>query len=300
MDNRVWGKKFISYSQKRKFLLLKVDQELSTKHTIAKELSTILTADTARNRGYLLEVKHLLIERYTGRIFDPYVLESDIPVRHINGTDTSYIGTLSYNVGFKPRKNKTPKTEICEEMLTIWHRNLKLDLLELEGHLGFEKKAPDRLLHYPLKRPYNLQITTSSVLGLNFWQVEGELFFTRPETRKSYWFNSNIIRYQYNPYFEMVAYGKKSEHYVKRLNRQWLFDVTSNVLVGLNRWHNDTDITLYQTFNLSLSSSQTINFNKKNKSGLTFNAGFFENLYYVVKLPIRFQVGIKCGLGYNF
>lgn len=138
------------------------------------------------------------------------------------------------------------------------------------------------------------------VAGIDFWQVDGELYFTRPETTKINLYRAGLIRYQYTQEFEIISFGKRSEHLFLRISPLWAVDISSNLLIGINKWHNAEDIKLEQVFQLSASSSQTMAFGKVNQPGLTFRLGLFENLYYIPYMALKLQLGVYLSTGYKF
>ncbi len=299
-DNRTVSPKFVSYSQTKKFILIPVDQEISTKRNLADELRNSFISSSPMQGNYLLEIDYFLIERYNGRLFNPYILRADLPVYSKVDTTKKFIGTLSYNLKYKPLKRKTPKKETCEVMLNRWHTQLKLDLIRLNGFHATNSEKPDRLIIKKFNKPHFLNLNIGGVVGINFIQIEGELFFTRPETKQNQWFISNIVRYQQTKDFEMIGFGKKSEHFNKRFNENFSLDISSNFLIGLNKWKVTNDKTLYHLVNFSLSSNQSICFNKKNISSWKLNAGLFENFYYIISMKPKIQFGIYLSTGYKF
>lgn len=299
-DNRNVSPKFVSYGQKKKFIFIPVDREISTNKTLAKEIRNSFESNTKQTESYALDINYFKIEKYNGRIFNPHVLRADLPVYILADTSKEFIGTLSYNLEYKPANRKELKSESCQEMLSRWHTQLKLDLLGVNSFRKNNSEKPETFLLHKYSKPHYLHANIGGVIGLNFFQVDGELYFTRPETKKSQWFLSNIIRYQNNKDFEMIAYGRKSEHFNKRINNNWCFNISTNLLMGLNKWKEPDDKTLYHLLNFSLSSTQSVNFEPLNSSGLKFNAGLFENFYYIFGMSPKVQVGIYLSTGYKF
>ncbi len=297
-DNRPDNSRFISYSQTKKFLLLPVDQEITTRTPLHKEIKNSFDTVSSGSLSYSIGINYFLIEKYKGKFFSPYVLRADIAL-YLSDTTRTFLGTLSYNTEYKPPFRKTPKTEVCETMLLNWHRELKLDLLKMAPYIKSGTKKPENLISQNVKSHFfNIRLATA--IGPGFWQAEGELYFTRPENNSNQWFISNIIRYQNTKDFELIAFGSKSEHFQKRLNSGFSLDISSNVLIGFNKWKNKSDKTLYQLLNFSVSSSQSIGFDKANLSGWILKTGLFENFYYIVDTPLRLQIGVYLSGGYKF
>ena len=298
IDNRDVNPKIVSYAKTTKYLLIPVDQEVC----LPKPLATILSKNTATNAldSFNLEIDYFIIEKYKGRFINPYVLYANMPLSRIVNGKKEYVGTLIYNYEYQPARRKTPYAQACEELLGSWHSQFKIDMLSVENFANNDIPRPQTLISEEIKKPYYFNVNLSTVVGLNFWQIEGELDFTRPEAEVSRWFTGSFIRYQQTDEFEMIGFGKKAEHYTKRINNKAEFDISSNLIFGLNKWKNVNDIKLWQLFQLSLSSSQSINFNKLNQPGFLFKAGLFENIYYIVDKTPGFQVGPYLSIGYKF
>jgi hypothetical protein len=299
IDNRNAGPRLVSYSQKRKYVLIPVDQELCVQNPLSEILAKNRGATFAKDT-FVMEIDYFLIERYKGRFINPYILYADLPVKKLINGNEEYIGTFSYNYEYKPFVKKTTYNKACEELLEDWHQQFKIDMISVSEYSKNHIDKPANLLSEPLKKPYFFNLTIASVAGLNFWQVDGEIHFTRPETNTNQWFTGSIVRYQNTPDFEMVGFGKKSEHFYKRIKDNATLDISSNILLGLNKWRNTEDIKLYQILQISISSAQSINFDKLNQSGFLLKAGLFENFYYIVEKGLFFQIGPYLSLGYKF
>lgn len=295
-DKRSTHSRVVSYSQKKKYLLVPVDQEICLNKPLAYYLKQ--SPQNQEKDTISLDINNFIIEKYQGRFFNQYRLYADIPYYLIKNDSSEFKGTLVYNFEYQPRKRKTEQHKAIEELLPQWHQQFKIDLLATSSYLQSGMNKPDVFIEKRLKKPYYLNFSIGSVLSYNFWQLEGELYLTRPETSNSGWFISHIARYQKNDEFESFSYGKKSEHYFKRLNKNWNFDITSNILFGFVKHANDEDIKLYHLMQASVSSNQCIAFNKKNQSGVIFKAGLFENFYYIFEKP-GLQAGIYFSAGYK-
>jgi hypothetical protein len=298
-DKRGVNPKLVSYSQTKKYVLLPIDQELCVQdeiaHIISSNKNTSFSSDTL-----LLELDYFIIEKYKGRFFNPYILYADMPVKQVKNGIVKDIGVISYNFEYKPFKNKTPYSQACEEVLTNWHRQFKIDMISVVNYMHTNTEKPEILLTENINKPYFFNFTVGGAAGLNFWQVEGDIHFTRPETSINRWFTGSFIRYQNTPEFEMIGFGKKQEHFTKRISDKTLLDISTNTLLGLNKWKNTKDIKLWQIMQISFSSAQSINFEPKNKSGILFKVGLFENLYYIVQKNLGFQIGPYLSIGYKF
>jgi hypothetical protein len=173
-------------------------------------------------------------------------------------------------------------------------------MISVSQYLKTNSERPLILLDENRKKPHFFNIMASGAAGLNFWQIDAEIYFTRPETNLSNWFTGSFVRYQNTPDFEMFGFGKKCEHFTKRLSGKTILDISSNLILGLNKWKKTEDIKLWQIFQLSLSSAQTLNFDRINKSGFIVKAGLFENIFYIPIEKVGFQIGPYLSVGYKF
>lgn len=300
IDSRSGNPGLVSYSQKRKYLLVPVDAELCTRQPLASLISGGFQSGGGGHDTLLLEIRTFIIERYKGHLSSPWVVKADFPLYTISGTDTTLAGTLVYNFKYPALRSNKNKLQVFNELLNDWHIQFKMDMLTTVSAMRNGDFIPENLVKEPLKRSQFLNLTISGTMGLNFWQVDGELYFTRPETGKTRLFLGNILRYQHTPEYDMIGYGRRAEHFTSRISNSFAWEVNTNLLIGLLKWTNTDDITLYQLFQLSLSSSQCITFNRKNQSGMQYKAGLFENFAYVIGMKPVLQAGIYLGTGYKF
>lgn len=296
-DMRHGNHRIVSYGSKNKYLLIPVDQEFSTPKPIAEHFMEGIKKSNSSNK-LALEIDYFKISRIPGRIKPYWNLHADLPVYQLNDTGKVFLGTLSYSQEYQAAK-KESRSESCEKMLHNWHRDFKLDLLTLNPE-GTSKK--DNFLLQEINRPYMLNITTASVVSWNFWQLEAEVYFTRPDLNKQRKFNANIIRYQNTADFESFAIGRKAAHVETPLGKNTKIDASVNVLIGFNKWREvaEKEIKLQQILNLSVSGTQCLSYSKPNQAGMIAKVGLFENVYYIIEKNIKFQVGLYVSLGYKF
>jgi hypothetical protein len=299
-DKRGVNPRLISYSQRKKFVLIPVDQELCVPKPLENQLMSNFSIPEKPIDTFCMDIRYFIIERINGRFYNPYILKADIPLYRLTHGDTIPSGVLIYNFTYMPPSPKIKKPEVCEDILAKWNTQFKLDMLGLNSAVTSGTEPPENWILKDLKRSHFLNTSIGGVVGLNFWQIEGELFFTRPETDKKRIFDANIIRYQKTDKFEVIGFGKKSEHLNNRLNNNFTFDISSNLLLGLVKWKEQQEIKLYQIFQFSLSSNQSLCYDRLNSQGWLFRAGLFENLYYTIDMRPGFQAGIYLSTGYKF
>jgi hypothetical protein len=186
---------------------------------------------------------------------------------------------------------------------TTWHIAFKTDLIRsntLQDNANEE--LPPNLIIAPDDKPLYVQIRTGAFAGRNWYGLQGEIFFSRPEISNRYKTTSGIVRYQNNSDYESLSIGRNSEHFTFRKNDNLSLDIDLNILLGFLKWkdvkvHNPT---LYQIFNAEVSSIQSIILDRKNKQGFTFRVGAIESLTYIYNKKLKFHAGGFLGFGYKY
>lgn len=286
----------VGYGYQKKFLIIPVDREICLKSPLSEEIQNSINNSSKNKQETDLEIKHFIIKKELRRFSGNYLLEADFLVKQNN----KYIGYLSYNYRSTPSNKKASTEKIYEQLIEEWHPAFKIDLgAALNYSLDTNSYKPETFISEEYHRYNFFNISLATVVGLDFWQIDGEISFNRPETPNSNIFQGSIIRYQNTKDFEVIAFGKRSEHYLYRINPATTFHLNSNFLIGINKWRNTEDIKLQQALQIALSSYQTISLNKENKTGINLKAGLFENLYYIIEKPLKFQAGIYAAVGYK-
>ena len=296
-DNRKVTPCLVAYGSTKKFILIPVDKEICLNAPLSKALNESLkTTKQATGRMELI-IEHFIIKKEKRRFSAYYVLETDIT----GIIENDSIGYLSYNYRYHPQSRRKSIEQISEELMKDWHLQFKLDLMNVHNHS--QKNAVqvnDNFINQPYNRSHFFTAAGNGVIGLDFWQVDAELYFSRPETHSAQVFQGGILRYQNTPELEMIGFGGRSEHFQKRISQKTLFDINTNFLIGFNKWRNQENIKLQQVIQFSLSSSQSISLNPQNNPGWVLKVGLFENLYYIIEKTPKLQIGLYFGGGYKF
>jgi hypothetical protein len=293
---------FVRFESKKKYLFIPVDQEIYTKRPLAEEILSGFSEDTRRSVNYSLDIRKFEIIRKKERFSSSVYLVADIPVYEMVLDTNRYIGTLYYDYLYQPLRDKESSQESTENLLSKWHTDFKIDLLTIRSDSsGIANDITSNFIDNPKVRSLYLNIQGGSFVGANWWGMQGEIYFSRPETSLRGHFSSGIIRYQNNSDYESFAIGKNSEHYTLRKNKVLSVDIDLNILMGFCKWKNIelNDPTLYQLFDVEVSSIQSLMYNPLNSRGLTARIGLIENISFIIDKRIRFQPGIFFGLGFK-
>jgi hypothetical protein len=299
VDKRNEDPRFVRYGSKRKFLLIPVDQEIYLHQPLATEILQGIPGDSTADNIFELELDKFVIEKERGRFSSSLNLVADIPVYEIIGDTAVWRGTLFYDYVYVPKAKKEGQVHSTENLLEKWHADFKLDLLSLRSADGIGNPMHSNLVIDPKIKSLYLNTGIAAFYGYNWWGLQGEVYFSRPESDSRNHYMGGIIRYQNNPDYETFAFGRRAEHFFFRRNEKWVFDIDLNFLLGFCKWKN-VDVeepTLYQIFDFELSSTQSFIYNPLNEKGITLRLGIVENLSYVIGKMPKFQVGGLVGIG---
>lgn len=299
VDKRDEDPKFVRYNVRNIYLIFPVDQEVYIKRPLADELMQGTRCDTGDRKIYI-EIGKFAIEKQKNRFSSSLLLQADLPVYENIDDSMMYRGTFFYDYLYIPRKRKETLEESTVNILAKWHTEFKLGLLSLKidpqsrSMQGYTNFISDRSVH-----SLYLNTTVAAFAGINWWGVQGEIYFSRPETSSGNHYLAGIFRYQNTTEYESFAIGKQAEHYIFRRNQNWIFDLDFNFLIGFCKWKEieTSEPTLYQLFDFELSSVQSIAYNPINHKGITFRCGAIEDLNYVIKRKPKFHAGIMLGFG---
>jgi len=301
IDRRSEDPRFVSFTTKKRYLLIPVDQEIYTIKPLANEIIGNIPRKCETCNSYKLFIDKFVIEEQKGRIGKSKYLIADIPVYLETDDSLVYQGTLFYNYRYLPMKKKETLKESTENLLSKWHTDFNLNIMTLR--IDDEQYLEDNnfLKDKAVKSLYlNSNVTFFS--GYKWWGFQGEIYFTRPETNRKNHYQGGIIRYQNYKDYDVFAVGRKAEHFYNRLNKKWVLDIDLNILMGFCRWKDidDQNPKLYQVFDFELSSIQGLAYIPLNKSCFNARFGIIENLSYIIEDRVRFNIGLVAGIGYKF
>ena len=302
-DNRNEDPHFIMYQTKNKFLLFPVDQDIHTTEPLARAIFNGLSGNDNCLRNYTLQINRFEIIKKKERFSSTTWLTADIPV-FLNKNDSQYFyGTLYYDFPYHPLNKKEKLPESAENLLNLWHTSFKADLIGLDAMVAGSSGDPvSNLLTGPNVHSLYLYVQTGILVGRDWYGFQGEVFFSRPEIHQNNRYLSGIIRYQNNSQYESFAIGKKARHFSYRSGKKLVYDIDVNILPGFLKWKHveSEEPTLYQVFNIELSSIQSVFYNKQNISGFIARIGAIETLGYIIERDLKLRFGLFAGLGYKF
>lgn len=294
---------FLGLTHTRAYLVIKVDREVHAPDSLANEIVRFIPSSCPEGKTYQLSIEKFEILDKQGRMSSHYLLQADIGVLERRGDSLVQIGTLFYDYPYYPRSRKETYTRSVQELYHAWHTDFKLDLMSLQTiRRGAGTELTPNFITDPDVQSLYLNAKAGALVGLNWYGFQGELYFSRPETEVQGHYQSGLIRYIHRPDYESFAIGRKTNHRYWRLNENWTFDIDANFLVGFCKWqdHAETDPTLYQLFDLELSSIQSMVYYPLNRKSFSFRMGLIENASYIIGNVPTLEIGLYLEAGYKF
>lgn len=302
-DHRKIFPEFVSVFERKKLLFFPVDQIVKTPKPLVYHFEQKFHSDSAGVSTYTTNIHNFSIKNSSSLGKRNFALFATIELSEIVGDrDTSLVGTFYYERSFLQKK-KQDITDGYEQLIEKWCQQYAADILLVEENI--DQKVPDLLYYFRRGEKAvnkNFYASADFFVGLNFWGVDGELWFSEPEGNRIFNRNSTIIRYVNHPTFQAIAIGGNLRHWNYRINRNWLFTNKMAMLMGVNNWK-DMDTAkhkLEEILFFNCSMTQRLNFNQLDKSGFVFGLGVMEDLHYIIYHRIGFNVGASVSCAYKF
>ncbi|MCF8358383.1 MAG: hypothetical protein K9H26_06465 [Prolixibacteraceae bacterium] len=302
-DLRNTDSNFLSVYEKKKWLFFPVDQIVKTENPLARHVKQQYYSDSAGIAQYRVNINHFEIKNYTSLFGRQLILHSTLEISEQNEeNDSTFIGTFYYEAS-ETRKKKEPVAKSYEALLDKWSMRFGGDLLAVQNEI--DKVVPAQYYHFRREQRAvgkNFYTSVEAFAGLNFWGVDGELWFSQPEANRIFNRSSGVIRYVNHPDFQAIAIGSNVRRWNYRLNQHWIFSNKMALLLGINNWKDIKTVghKLEEILLFNASMTQSVNFNPLDKTGFVFGIGLMEDLHYVIYHNITFNLGISLNCAWKF
>lgn len=301
-DYRSMDADVVSVYEKKKLLFFPVDQVVKTKQALAREFTRKFFADSSTNESYQLGIHQFNV--VPSKVFRKtnYTLYATIELNKASANQSKLLGTFYYEYPFK-QSNKLPVKDAYENLFDAWMRQFTSDVLTVNSGLDLIVQEP--VYHFRREMPAikkNLYTSIEAFYGLNFWGIDGEVWFSEPEGNQVFNRTTGIIRYVNHGNFQSIAFGNNVRHWNYRLSEQWLFTHKIGFLLGLNNWK-DMETTAHkmeEIFMLNLSFTQRITYNPLDKPGIVFGIGLIEDAHYIIYHQAKLKIGLSLNCAYKF
>ena len=292
----------ISVFEQKKGVFFPVDQIVKTKIALSNEFTRKFSSDSLVNQNYRVDIHEFFVKNSTTTGKRDLTLFSILELSKYGEADSTFLGTFYYEQSFIQKK-KIPVEKGYETLLEEWGKNFVSDVIAVDQ--GLDTVLIDNFYHFRRRKhavKKNLYIGLDFFAGLNFWGVDGEMWFSEPEGSRIFTRNIGIIRYVNHPDFQAIAFGKNVRLWNYRFSEKWLFTHKLALLVGFNNWKDmDTaDHKLEEIPYFNCSFSQQINYNLFDQSGLVFGIGIMEDAHYIIYHNPKLKVGLSLNCAYKF
>jgi hypothetical protein len=303
IDYRNQFPEFVSVFEQKKWLFFPVDQVVKTALPLGAEMKAAYQPISALDSSYNINIREFYISNTPSAYMRDLQLFSTLELYKSNGSEgPQLLGTFYYETKLSQKK-KQAITDGYETLIDNWNKQLSADVVAIEQ--GIDKFTPEKYYHFrrgitAVKRNF---YTSAEVFGgLNFWGVDGELWFSEPEGNRIFNRGTGMLRYVNHPTFEAIAIGRGIRHWNYRVTNKWLFTHKMAFLIGFNKWkdmatahHKLEEIALFD-----LSFTQQINLNQFDKTGVVFGVGLMEDLHYIIYYKPEFKIGLTLNCAYKF
>lgn len=300
-DTRNQFPEFISVFERKKWLFFPVDQIVKTKQPLSEHFIQRFQSDSTASLSYKVNIKQFYINQQVELGKRKYHLFSTLEW-YSSGVDSIPVGTFYYERSFQQKK-KLPVGNGYEKLIDEWSKKMTGDVLLVEKEI--DQFLPDQLYHFRRgKTAVNRNFYTSVELfaGLDFWGIDGQLWFSEPEGNRIFNRATGIIRYVNHPAFQAIAVGRNVRLWNYRVTNHWLFTHKLAFLIGFNNWkdmktvrHKLEEVPLF-----NLSFTQQINFNGFDQTGFVFGLGLMEDLHYIIYHQPELKIGLALNCAYKF
>lgn len=301
-DLREESSTFISVFEQKKALVFPVDQIVKLQRPLESEFVSRFTPDTTVNINLKVDIQRFYINQSTSLGKRNYTLFSTLEVYNSTQSDSSFLGTFYYEY-FYTNKEKDSLTSGYEAIIDKWSHTFVTDVMSVS--VGLDNVIGDNLYHFRRGQHAirkNFYTEVEAFAGLNFWGIDGALWFSEPEGNRVFNRQIGIMRYVNRPTFQSIAVGRNVRMWNYRFTDKWLFTNKIAMLVGFNNWKDMDTVPhkMEEILVLNASMTQRINYNQFDKSGLVFGLGVMEDFYYVVYNKPKLSVGLTLNCAYKF
>jgi len=301
-DKRKHPGHILDIAEKKRYLVIPVDQIYYLNRPLKEILDSLMCIDniTSDRKPLSFDIYEFSPGVRKGGLIQSYFLNAHIRVNEVsNDSIVKYLGDFVYETSIPYKEYKSNKKASYEALIHDWQKEL-IDDIDL--FLVTPKQTYDFLLpNYkePGYKYHNILIGNASFVGgLDWWGLEGEMFFSAPEANEFFVRNTGTARYVNAKTFESLLFGKKNQNYFWRKGKYSLFEIQSKFMFGFNRWKDieTVDHELWELFQFCFSFSEMYQFNQLDKKGITISVGAVEDIYYIFN-KLDYRLGIKLSLG---
>lgn len=135
----------------------------------------------------------------------------------------------------------------------------------------------------------------------NGYLLDGSVDFLFPEIHSTFLQSFSVLRYRSEKRFDAIEWAIFSDAFFRRIDRHWLFRISTQGFWGINRWKDvkRKSHTLYDIFIVDCSLAFGFHFQPRVWKGPVVGFGIRGNASYVYSLDFRIQPGFYFQIGWQ-
>jgi hypothetical protein len=303
VDLRKTFPEYISVFEQKKWLFFPVDQIIKTNKPLNVCLKNKFQSDSKNAGNYSASIHQFNIKNASAFGRRDLTLFSTVELSEIDQLkDTILVGSFYYERS-SAQKKKENIVSGYEKLIEDWSKQFNSDILSVQN--GLDQINPDKLYYFRRGAKAvekNFYSSVDIFAGLNFWGIDGELWFSEPEGARIFNRGAGVIRYLNHTNFQSIAVGRNVRRWNYRISDRWLFTHKMAFLIGVNNWkdmktasHKLEEILLFDA-----SMTQQINFNPLDNKGFVFGLGLMEEANYIIYHNFNLNIGLSLNFAYKF
>lgn len=293
IDCRKIAPNVLYIEQASKYIIKYYDIYYSLKDKLAKELFSTYKWDR-KGTKIKLEIERFEVKGFSKKDNCGKYVFSQIAVSEINDTGSVYKGTMVHEIS---KQNTFPfpsDTLPAEYPIEAWKYQFAKDMNalntgKLPGNFYTQKVGPDFIPR------------TFIHIGLKSLIVDGEFWFSNPESNRSFSSKSYKLRYRNASEFESIGFPLVNNTSYYRLNNNFMLLSNYSLFMGINRWkdYDKRKLGFQDILHANVSASQGIILHPKLTRGIVAGIGITEDIVGIYKQKMLFEpalfilVGIK-------
>lgn len=301
-DLRMENPSQISVYEQKKALFFPVDQIVKTQTPLSTEFIHKFSTNVTGKPNFGVAIHQFYITNATTGSKRNLTLYSTIELSKYSGSEPTFFGSFYYEQSYIQKK-KLPIQHGYETLLEEWSRNFTSDVLSVDQ--GIDDVIGDQLYHFRRGKQAvdkNFYTGVDFFGGLNFWGVDGEIWFSEPEGSRTFNRSIGLMRFVNHPDFQAIAFGNNVRLWNYRFSDKWLFTHKMAFLFGMNKWKDMATVAhkLEEIPYFNISLSQKMNYNTIDQPGFVFGLGIMEDLHYIIYHNPQLKVGLSFNCAYKF
>jgi len=304
-DRNLPGRNVGNYEVK-KYLLIPVDLDIYTIKPLGEEMMEIIPATLSiqdSSRLNLVIREFSMTKKSGGIFFTRYQLTSSFWIYWEKEQDQEqFVGELLYEVNCRPSFFRDKASRGFRRIIDKWQPDFIDDIHHIAG--GLQMGQVPRLENLRSEiysgKYINMYNAVDFIRFQDGYATDLQIFFSHREAKRRFVRSGGYrLRYKNSSDFESIGFGLSVGNFFYRLNRIFLFQGKSQLILGINRWNDIKTAAhkIYDAFIFEFILNQSLTYNLLDKRSFVFGIGIQEEVFYVYSKNWQFQIGPYIHLG---